>query len=88
MKTIERKYVIVVDVNAYTSGNHCAYQMQAIAEPIMRRQIRMSGMNLMRTKIRAALKSSAVFISYLAMVGKRVIVMSITIMLNTIMPSL
>ena len=78
INTIDRKYVIVVDVKTYTSGNHCAYQRQAINDATIRRVIKTSGINLMMIKINAALKSSEVFMSYLAIVGKIAIVMSNT----------
>ena len=80
--------MIVVDVKTYTRGNHCAYHRQAIKEPTIRSVMRASWKNLMMMKINAALKSSDVFMSYLAIVGKIAIVMNNTATLKKITKNL
>ena len=54
----------------------------------MRRVMSASGMNLMITKIKAALKSSLVFILYLEIVGNIVIIMSHAKTVNAMTPIL
>ena len=70
------------------SGNHWAYQMHAITVPKISNEMITSGMNFMMEKINAALKSSDVFISYLAIVGNIVSVMSQTKIVKAITPNL